>query len=109
MHRVCAQLLRYRERSMKLPTQIKAGRLKWPSLLKAINPGFKTTVPQHGTIWRINFSRVEYDTKVENGQNVKLKDEVTGRDLPEHNWVWSAQGVINMHYPERWGFLVFSD
>jgi hypothetical protein len=76
---------------------------------KGLNPGFKTTVPEHGTVWRINFSRVEYDTKVQDGQNVKLKDEATGRDLPEHNWVWSAQGVINMHYPERWGYLVFSD
>ena len=76
---------------------------------KAINPGFNITVPQNGTLWRINFSRVEYDTRIENGENVKLKDETTGRDLPEHNWVWSAQGVINMHYPERWGYLVFSN
>ena len=28
--------------------------------------------------------------------------------MPEHNWVWSPQGVINMHYPERWGYLQFS-
>jgi hypothetical protein len=27
---------------------------------------------------------------------------------PEHNWVWSPQGVINMHRPERWGILQFS-
>jgi hypothetical protein len=52
--------------------------------------------------------RVEYDTKIENGQNVKLKD-AKGHDLPEHNWVWSAQGLISMHYPERWGYLLFSD
>ena len=26
---------------------------------------------------------------------------------PEDNWVWSPQGVINMHIPERWGRLVF--
>ena len=25
----------------------------------------------------------------------------------EDNWTWSAQGVINMHCPERWGFLHF--
>lgn len=28
---------------------------------------------------------------------------------PEDNWVWSQQGVINMHYPERWGMIRFSD
>ena len=27
----------------------------------------------------------------------------------EDNWVWSQQGEINMHLPERWGFLQFSD
>ena len=27
---------------------------------------------------------------------------------PEHNWVWSPQGVIDMHRPERWGYLQFS-
>ena len=26
---------------------------------------------------------------------------------PEDNWVWSPQGVINMHVPEQWGYLHF--
>jgi hypothetical protein len=64
-------------------------------------------LPKNGTLWRANFSRVEWDTKVVDGKYVKLKDS-TGRNLPEHNWVWSPQGVINMHYPERWGYLQFS-
>ncbi|WPU92681.1 carbohydrate-binding family 9-like protein [Mucilaginibacter sabulilitoris] len=76
---------------------------------KAINPGFKAASPQHGTLWRINFSRVEWDAEVKNGEYVKLKDTASGHDLPEHNWVWSPQGVINMHYPERWGYLLFSN
>jgi hypothetical protein len=29
--------------------------------------------------------------------------------LPEDNWVWSPQGVIDMHRPERWGLLHFSE
>ena len=28
--------------------------------------------------------------------------------LPERNWVWSPQGAINMHMPERWGYVHFS-
>src|SRR3954447_7120846 len=28
--------------------------------------------------------------------------------MPENNWVWSAQGAVNMHMPERWGFVQFS-
>jgi hypothetical protein len=27
---------------------------------------------------------------------------------PEENWVWSPQDVIDMHRPERWGYLQFS-
>ncbi len=27
---------------------------------------------------------------------------------PEDNWVWSPQGVIDMHRPERWGYVQFS-
>jgi hypothetical protein len=58
--------------------------------------------PRDGDRWRINFSRVEWDTEVVGGKYQKVK----GR--PEHNWVWSPQGVIDMHRPERWGYLQFS-
>lgn len=74
---------------------------------KALNPGHGSIVPHDGSFWRINFSRVEWGTHVVKGKYVKLKDGA-GRNLPEHNWVWSPQGVINMHYPERWGYLLFS-
>ncbi|WCT11074.1 carbohydrate-binding family 9-like protein [Mucilaginibacter jinjuensis] len=74
--------------------------------LKSIRTGFTKTVKE-GELWRINFSRVEWDTKVVNGKYVKLTD-VKGKNLPEHNWVWSPQGIIDMHYPERWGYLLFT-
>jgi len=64
-------------------------------------------IPQNNSIWRINFSRVQWDTYIKNGQYVKRRD-TNGRPLPEHNWVWSPQGTINMHAPERWGYLQFS-
>ena len=28
---------------------------------------------------------------------------------PEDNWVWSPQGVVNMHIPDRWGKVSFVD
>ncbi len=74
---------------------------------KSISVGNFVRVPQEGTLWRINFSRVEWDTKVVNGKYQKQKDS-TGKSMPEHNWVWSAQGIVDMHYPERWGYLQFS-
>ncbi|GAA4330300.1 carbohydrate-binding family 9-like protein [Mucilaginibacter gynuensis] len=75
--------------------------------MKALMFGFNTGIPKEGATWRVNFSRVEWDTKIVNGKNVKLKDN-SGKNLPERNWVWSPQGVINMHCPERWGYLQFS-
>ena len=64
-------------------------------------------MPVSGAQWRINFSRVEWKTKVENGRYVKETDPATGKPYPENNWIWSAQGLVNMHYPEMWGFLQF--
>ena len=75
--------------------------------LRSLRMGFPFKMPEEGSVWRINFSRVEWDTKVVGNKNVKLTD-ASGKNLPEHNWVWSPQGVIDMHYPERWGYLQFS-
>ena len=58
--------------------------------------------PKDGDQWRINFSRVEWEHEVVEGKYLKVKGK------PENNWVWSPQGVIDMHRPERWGYLQFS-
>jgi hypothetical protein len=57
--------------------------------------------PHPGDSWRVNFSRVEWQIEA-GGKEYK---KVPGR--PEDNWVWSPQGVINMHVPERWGYVEF--
>lgn len=64
--------------------------------------------PREGDRWRVNFSRVEWRTRIVEGRYEKLRDPATGRDLPEDNWVWSPQGLIAMHYPEMWGFVEFT-
>jgi hypothetical protein len=68
-----------------------------------------TTPPDDGDQWRVNFSRVEWQTEVKDGRYVKKTDLPSGRELSENNWVWSPQGLIAMHYPEMWGFVQFSD
>jgi len=73
----------------------------------ALTLGSGITIPKEGSLWRINFSRVEWNTSIENGKYVKKKG-ADGKVLPENNWVWSPQGLINMHYPERWGYLLFT-
>ena len=74
-------------------------------ILKEAAPG--RAAPKPGDVWRVNFSRVQWDTEIVGGKYVKLKDPSTGKPRPEHNWVWSPQGAINMHMPERWGYLQF--
>src|SRR6202012_3291705 len=76
--------------------------------LRALSVNDHFRKPRNGAMWRINFSRVEWDTDVKDGKYVKQTD-TDGHPRPEHNWVWSPQGVINMHFPERWGYLLFSD
>ncbi len=70
---------------------------------------FAGAPPKEGAQWRINFSRVEWRTKAENGVYRKEINPETSQPYPEYNWVWSPQGLINMHYPEMWGFVQFSD
>jgi len=73
----------------------------------AVSMREKGKSPENGDFWRINFSRVQWRTSVKDGKYVKDVDSA-GKTLPEHNWVWSPQGLIAMHFPERWGYLKFS-
>jgi Carbohydrate family 9 binding domain-like len=58
--------------------------------------------PKEGDQMRINFSRVQWEHEIVDGKYRKVKGK------PENNWVWSPQGVIDMHRPEHWGGLQFS-
>ena len=100
--------------------------LPWAALGDAANTA---TPPRPGDQWRMNFSRVEWKTRVDSTAGgagaapaargrapagrtsphyVKLADPATGKPLAEDNWLWTPQGVVNAHYPEMWGFVQFS-
>lgn len=57
--------------------------------------------PAAGDSWRMNFSRVEWQVRVVDGKYEKVPG------TKEDNWVWSPQGVVNMHVPEKWGTVRF--
>lgn len=59
---------------------------------KAVTMNFNNPL-KAGNIWRVNFSRVEW-----------LK-----KGGPEENWVWAPTGKIDIHNPDRWGFVLLSD
>ena len=58
--------------------------------------------PNEGDQWRVGFSHVEWQVTVQDGKYVKVPGQ------PEYNWIWSAQGIIDMHRPERWGYVQFT-
>jgi hypothetical protein len=78
---------------------LKALLIEWPKA---------RVLPKGGDQWRINFSRVEWRTKIDDNYYIKELNPNTGKPFPEDNWVWSPQGQINMHMPEMWGYLQFS-
>jgi hypothetical protein len=75
--------------------------IAWPwKGLKQISHG--RVPPRDGNQWRINFSRVELEHEVVGGKYRKKKGSL------DRNWVWSPQGMVDMHRPERWGYVQFS-
>jgi hypothetical protein len=62
----------------------------------------RPAAPRDGDQWRVNFSRVEWRHEVAAGKYRKVKGQ------REDNWVWSPQGVVDMHRPEKWGYVQFT-
>jgi hypothetical protein len=63
---------------------------------------------KQNTRFRINFLRSNFDFSIKDGVYSKALDS-TGKAFPPHYSCWTSQGIINMHYPERWGYTIFSD
>ena len=61
----------------------------------------KPAPPNSGDEWRVNFSRVEWQHEIVDGKYLKVPN------TKEDNWVWSPQGVVNMHITEKWGRVRF--
>ncbi|MFK7851974.1 MAG: carbohydrate-binding family 9-like protein [Akkermansiaceae bacterium] len=88
----------------------------WAGLAK-YNRG-KNTPPLPGDRWKVNFSRVQWKHHVEDGSYVRIPPHGTPlaeslnpeeQEHPEDNWVWSPQGAVNMHLPDRWGEVIFDE
>lgn len=75
---------------------------------KSLTVGFRRNTFIEGQIWRFNFLRVEWQAEFKNGKYEKKTNPATNKPVSELNWAWSPVGIINMHFPERWGYLKFS-
>ncbi|PKL82757.1 MAG: carbohydrate-binding family 9-like protein [Ignavibacteriae bacterium HGW-Ignavibacteriae-3] len=80
--------------------------IPWTALRESYS---NTGAPKDGEQWRINFSRVEWKLKTSGDNYKKEINPSTGKPYPEDNWVWAPTGLINIHYPEMWGYVQFSN
>lgn len=74
--------------------------IPWVALKKYAH---RATPPENGDQWHVDFSRVEWRHEIVEGKYRKVPK------TREDNWVWSAPGIIDMHRPERWGLVQFSN
>ena len=73
------------------------------------SPQLPGAPPSPGDSWRVNFSRVQWPVEVVGGQYRRAQVPNRENRHPEHNWVWSPQGEIDMHIPEMWGIVRFTE
>ena len=57
--------------------------------------------PKPGEQWRLNFARSEWTPDVVDGS-------YRNNDKEAEWWVWSSQGAVDMHRPERFGYVTFA-
>ena len=71
--------------------------------------GVKNNPPLPGEYYRINCIRSHWKVDIAGGGFKRRQDRNTGTLLPADRWVWAPTGVDDIHYPELWAFLFFSD
>lgn len=60
--------------------------------------------PRDAEQWRLNFARAQWPLEVVDGSAYRKED-----DAEADWWVWTPQGAVNMHVPERWGYVQFAE
>lgn len=61
-----------------------------------------------GTYIRANFSRTDWELEEVN-DTLQKKRNLDGSLLPENNYTWATTGLVNIHYPEMWGFIYLAE
>jgi len=61
-----------------------------------------------GTRWRMTVARVQYEMEIKDG-SYEYKKDAKGEALPPAYYVWTPQGLVSLHYPERFGYVTFED
>lgn len=79
--------------------------IPWSSITSHAHQPRSSEAPAPGSCMRFNFSRVNWQVRPAPGTP-------TGYDklqAPESNHVWAPTGKVNIHLPEHWGRVIFSN
>lgn len=70
--------------------------------------GGRNSSPKVGTTWKMNITRVQREVDIKDGKYIK-RTGANGRPVEPAYSCWSVPGIVNFHYPERWGIVRFAD
>lgn len=76
--------------------------------LRTFRYGGNASMPKVGSTWKLNITRVQREVDIKDGAYVK-RNGPNGRPMQPAYYCWSPPGIINFHYPERWGIVRFAD
>jgi len=79
--------------------------IPWSSITSHANQPRRSQAPAPGSSMRFNFSRVNWQVRPSPGSPSGYEK----LPAPESNHVWAPTGQVNIHLPERWGQVVFSE
>jgi hypothetical protein len=75
--------------------------------LKTFRYGGNNSMPKVGSTWKMNVTRVQREVDVKDNTYVKRLG-ANGRPAQPAYSCWSVPGIVNFHYPERWGLVRFA-
>lgn len=76
------------------------------ALLEAA-PGIRSV--DSGDQWRVNFARTQRQLEIVDGEYRLKHNPATEHPYSPDFYTWAPQGLKNIHYPEMWGIIQFSD
>jgi hypothetical protein len=76
--------------------------------LRTFRFGGNSSMPKVGSTWKMNITRVQRQVDIKDGTYIK-RIGANRRPVQPAYTCWSPQGLINFHYPERWGVVRFAD
>lgn len=77
--------------------------------ISLLTEGADSFIPRNGVQWRVNFARTYWNALVVDGYYKKEINSESGTFYPSENWVWSPMGHFDLHMPELWSFVQFSE